>query len=236
MKLLSRPFRLLAAALLSLSAPLAIAAPLPSAEQLHRLAPALDVSVLKLALNAVQCADASLGEPEKLLTVIDFSRPSREKRLWVFDLQAGKLMFDEWVTHGKNSGADLATSFSNRLNSYQTAIGLYRTGVTYHGKHGESLRLAGLEQGFNSNSEARGIVMHSAAYADPSVVSSLGRLGRSEGCPAVRPAVAKQMIETLKQGSYVFAYYPQQEWIQSSRFLNPQSCGAGAQQVAKADL
>ncbi len=133
-------------------------------------------------------------------------------------------MFEEWVTHGKNSGGDLASTFSNRPNSYQTSLGLFRTGATYRGKHGTSLRLEGLEPGINHNSEARGIVIHSAAYADPGVVPSLGRLGRSEGCPAVRPAVAPELIRTLSRGSYVFAYYPQQDWLSSSRFLAGASC------------
>ncbi|MHA5866783.1 murein L,D-transpeptidase catalytic domain family protein, partial [Pseudomonas aeruginosa] len=155
---------------------------------------------------------------------IDYSRPSRDKRLWVFDLKARKLLFEEWVTHGKNSGDDLATSFSNRPNSYQSSIGLFQTGQLYTGKHGQSLRLVGLEPGFNDKSEERAIVMHSAAYADPRVVPGLGRLGRSQGCPAVRPAVAARLINTLKRGSYVFAYYPQPKWLETSRFLAPQSC------------
>ncbi|MEG6657852.1 murein L,D-transpeptidase catalytic domain family protein, partial [Pseudomonas aeruginosa] len=115
-------------------------------------------------------------------------------------------------------------SFSNRPNSYQSSIGLFQTGQLYTGKHGQSLRLVGLEPGFNDKSEERAIVMHSAAYADPRVVPGLGRLGRSQGCPAVRPAVAARLINTLKRGSYVFAYYPQPKWLETSRFLAPQSC------------
>ncbi|MCY1403888.1 hypothetical protein D3C76_916960 [compost metagenome] len=197
---------------------------LPSAEELHRLAPTTSLSALRLALNAYQCASTRLGGSDELLTVIDYSKPSRDKRLWVFDLKQRKLLFEEWVTHGKNSGDDLATSFSNRVNSYQSSIGLYQTGATYRGKHGRSLRLLGLEPGFNDNSEDRAIVMHAAAYADPKVVPALGRLGRSQGCPAVRPAVAQKLIDTLKEGSYVFAYYPQQEWLKTSQFLAGQSC------------
>lgn len=216
------------AGMASLLLPLqASAGGLPTPEQLQQLAPDISLNVLQLAMGAVKCANATLGDKENFLTVIDFSRPSREKRLWVFDLRAMRLVFDEWVTHGKNSGGDVATDFSNQPNSYQTSLGLYRTGEAYYGKHGKSLRLAGLEQGINSNSEARGIVIHSASYADPSVIPSLGRLGRSEGCPAVRPAVAQPLIDTLQQGSYVFAYYPSQQWINSSRFLNNDYCPAG---------
>ena len=143
-----------------------------------------------------------------MLTVIDYSRASRDKRR-VFDLRARQLLFEEWVTHGKNSGADLPNAFSNAPNSYQSSVGLYETGQAYNGKHGRSLRSQGLEPGFNDNSMARAIVMHAAAYADPSV--GLARLGRSQGCPAVRPAIAEKLIHTLQRGS-VFAYYPQQAW------------------------
>ncbi|VFT56326.1 Uncharacterised protein [Pseudomonas aeruginosa] len=160
--------------------------------------------------------------------MIDYSRPSRDKRLWVFDLKARKLLFEEWVTHGKNSGDDLATSFSNRPNSYQSSIGLFQTGQLYTGKHGQSLRLVGLEPGFNDKSEERAIVMHSAAYADPRVVPGLGRLGRSQGCPAVRPAVAARLINTLKRGSYLFAYYPQAEMAGNLAFPDPAELRRGS--------
>lgn len=141
-----------------------------SAKDLQKLAPQASLPTLELALTAYACASASQGGDNGLLTVIDYSRPSRDKRLWVFDLKARKLLFEEWVTHGKNSGDDLATSFSNRPNSYQSSIGLFQTGQLYTGKHGQSLRLVGLEPGFNDKSEERAIVMHSAAYADPRVV------------------------------------------------------------------
>ncbi|MBV4543168.1 murein L,D-transpeptidase catalytic domain family protein [Pseudomonas sp. RW4S2] len=198
------------------------AQPLPSAAELQQLAPNASLSTLDLALTAYACASHSEGD--KLLTVIDYSKASRDKRLWVFDLRARKLLFEEWVAHGKNSGADVPTTFSNAPNSYQSSLGLYETGQTYSGKHGRSLRLQGLEPGFNDNSMSRAIVMHAAAYADPKVVPGLGRLGRSQGCPAVRPAIAGKLIDTLQRGSYVFAYYPQQEWLKKSRFLNAQSC------------
>ncbi|AGN81578.1 murein L,D-transpeptidase catalytic domain family protein [Pseudomonas putida] len=206
------------------------AQPLPSAAELQQLAPNASLSTLALALSAYTCASHS--NADKLLTVIDYSKASRDKRLWVFDLRARKLLFEEWVAHGKNSGADVPTTFSNAPNSFQSSIGLYETGQTYSGKHGRSLRLQGLEPGFNDNSMSRAIVMHAAAYADPKVVPGLGRLGRSQGCPAVRPAIAGKLIETLQRGSYVFAYYPQQDWLKKSRFLNAQSCALPNQSVA----
>ncbi|MDD2047733.1 murein L,D-transpeptidase catalytic domain family protein [Pseudomonas putida] len=203
---------------------------LPSAADLQQLAPNANLSTLTLALTAYECA--SHRDADKLLTVIDYSKASRDKRLWVFDLRSRKLLFEEWVAHGKNSGADVPTTFSNTPNSYQSSIGLYETGQTYSGKHGRSLRLQGLEPGFNDNSMSRAIVMHAAAYADPKVVAGLGRLGRSQGCPAVRPAIAGKLIDTLRRGSYVFAYYPQQDWLKKSRFLNAQSCPLGNQAIA----
>lgn len=204
--------------------------PLPSAAELQQLAPNASLSALGMALTAYACA--SHGEAGRLLTVIDYSKASRDKRLWVFDLRARKLLFEEWVAHGKNSGADVPTTFSNAPNSYQSSIGLYETGQIYSGKHGRSLRLQGLEPGFNDNSMSRAIVMHAAAYADPKVVPGLGRLGRSQGCPAVRPAIAGKLIDTLQRGSYVFAYYPQQDWLKTSRFLNAQSCPLANQSIA----
>jgi len=206
------------------------AQPLPSAAELQRLAPTASLSTLSLALTAYRCA--SHNDAGKLLTVIDYSKASRDKRLWVFDLNARKLLFEEWVAHGKNSGADVPTAFSNTPNSYQSSIGLYETGQTYSGKHGRSLRLQGLEPGFNDNSMSRAIVMHAAAYADPKVVPGLGRLGRSQGCPAVRPAIAGKLIDTLQRGSYVFAYYPQQDWLKKSRYLSAQSCHLAQQPLA----
>lgn len=210
--------------------PAAYAQSLPSAAELQQLAPNANLSTLALALTAYSCA--SHNDANKLLTVIDYSKASRDKRLWVFDLRARKLLFEEWVAHGKNSGADVPTTFSNAPNSYQSSIGLYETGQTYSGKHGRSLRLQGLEPGFNDNSMSRAIVMHAAAYADPKVVPGLGRLGRSQGCPAVRPAIAGKLIETLQRGSYVFAYYPQQNWLKTSRFLNAPSCPLANQSLA----
>ncbi|MGL4316257.1 MAG: murein L,D-transpeptidase catalytic domain family protein [Pseudomonas sp.] len=223
----------LAAALTLLFAGLAQAAPLADVQTLQRLAPDANPAALSLALTAYNCASRGLSAPKgHLLTLIDYSRPSREKRLWVFDLAARKLLFKEWVAHGKNSGADVPTTFSNRPNSYQSSLGLFHTGQTYSGKHGRSLRLLGLEPGFNDNSEARAIVMHAAAYADPGVVAGLGRLGRSQGCPAVRPAIAGALIETLQRGSYLFAYYPQPQWLEQSRYLNAASCPLAAQHLA----
>lgn len=141
-----------------------------------------------------------------LLTVIDYTLPSSVPRLWVFDLAAGRLLYRELVAHGRNSGDNVATAFSNAEGSLKTSLGLFVTDQTYYGENGYSLRLRGLDAGLNDNAMLRAIVMHGAAYVSQKVVSQLGRLGRSWGCPAVRPEVARPMIDLIKNGSVVFAY------------------------------
>ena len=183
-------------------------------------------SVLNLALSAVTCAVASgdLDAPPTL-TLIDYSRPSTEPRLWVYDLRSGALLFKELVAHGKNTGDNMATRFSDDLNSRQTSIGLFRTSETYVGSNGYSLRLDGLEPGFNARARERAIVMHGAPYVDPSLATRQGRIGRSWGCPALREGVARKVIDTIRGGGVIFSYYPDSGWLKTSRFLN---CGATA--------
>ncbi len=181
----------------------------------------LDAAVLRLALNAAMCARQSGAiANERLLTVIDYSKPSTERRLWVLDLERTRVLFEELVAHGQGSGGNYATRFSNAEGSHQTSLGLFRTADTYVGANGYSLRLDGLEQGVNDRARERAIVVHGAPYVSPASMSALGRLGRSHGCPALRPAVARTLIDTIKDGSLVFAYYPDQQWLNGSRFLN----------------
>jgi hypothetical protein len=177
--------------------------------------------VLKLALGAVRCGVASgdLRAP-KTLTLIDYSRPSTEPRLWVFDLATGKLLFRELVAHGRNTGDNLATRFSDDMNSRQSSIGLFRTSDTYIGNNGYSLRLDGLEPGFNAHARQRAIVMHGAPYVSSEFAAAQGRIGRSWGCPALREAVARKVIDTIRGGDVIFSYYPDQTWLKQSRFLN----------------
>lgn len=189
-------------------------------KSLLKEAPGLRAKVLKLALDATHCAaERGLVRRQNLLTVIDYSLPSSQPRLWVFDLQSKKVLFRELVAHGKNSGGDRANFFSNTSGSLATSIGLFVTGGTYVGSNGYSLRLKGLEEGVNDMAFERAIVMHGAPYVSRTAIKALGRLGRSWGCPAVRKEIARKMIDTLRGGSPIFAYYPDQEWLSSSRFF-----------------
>lgn len=175
--------------------------------------------VLDLALAAARCAVASgAAVNPATLTVIDYSRPSTEPRLWVLDLQGRRLLYEELVAHGQGSGGNLATKFSNTPESHQTSLGLFVTDTTYVGRNGYSLRLDGLDKGFNDRARDRAIVMHGAPYVDAGVARSLGRLGRSHGCPAVRETIARELIDTVKGGGLLFAYYPDPEWLRQSKF------------------
>lgn len=181
----------------------------------------LNNTVLRLALNAAACArNVGAVANDRLLTVIDYSKASTEPRLWVLDLEREQVLFEELVAHGRGSGENFATRFSNADGSHQTSLGLFRTADTYVGSNGYSLRLDGLEAGVNDRARERAIVMHGAPYVSESNISAVGRLGRSHGCPALRPAIARTVIDTIKQGSLVFAYYPDKQWLRGSRFLN----------------
>ena len=176
--------------------------------------------VLDLALQAFRCG-RSLGYIDRpLLTVIDYSLPSTERRLWVIDLARRRVLFNEMVAHGENSGDNFAVAFSNRPGSRQSSLGLFRTDDTYEGEHGLSLRLTGLEAGINDLARERRIVMHGAAYVSDAFVAERGRIGRSWGCPALPDAVHASVIDAIRDGSAVFAYYPDADWLQSSRFLH----------------
>jgi hypothetical protein len=182
--------------------------------------------VLDLAMSAVSCGISSgdLASPPTL-TLIDYSLPSSSPRLWVFDLRSGQLLFKELVAHGRNSGDAAATRFSDVSGSRQSSLGLFRTADVYVGHNGYSLRLDGLEPGFNSQARARAIVMHGAKYVDVAVASARGRVGRSWGCPALREAIARQLIDTVRGGGVIFSYYPDPAWLATSKFLH---CAAAA--------
>ena len=176
--------------------------------------------VLDAALAAYNEAaqDGTLARPD-LLTVIDYTRPSTERRLWVLDLARGRVLFHELVAHGKNSGENLARFFSNAHGSLKTSLGLFVTETPYVGRNGYSLRLRGLDRGVNDNALDRAIVMHGASYVSAAIAAKLGRLGRSWGCPALAPEVAQRVIDVIRDGTPVFAYYPDREWLARSPFL-----------------
>ena len=191
-----------------------------SADDLAKLAPAADPNVLELALGAMRCAQADgVGAGAQRLAVIDYSRSSLEPRLWVFDLASDKLLYQELVAHGQGSGGDVPNRFSNDDGSHASSLGLFVTRDTYTGHNGYSLRMDGLEHGINDAAMQRAIVMHGAAYVDADAGKRMGRLGRSWGCPALRSAIAKPIIDVLKDGQFVFSYYPDQDWLARSALL-----------------
>ncbi|HET8730521.1 MAG TPA: murein L,D-transpeptidase catalytic domain family protein [Moraxellaceae bacterium] len=196
---------------------------LPHLADLAASAPDADPKVLGRALQAMQCAAESGMPASQRLAVIDYSLPSSRPRLWVFDLASGQLLFHELVAHGRNTGDNEAHFFSNEMNSRSSSIGLFRTLDTYEGGNGYSLRLQGLEPGFNDHAYERSIVMHGAPYVNEEHVKKFGRLGRSWGCPAVRMGVAKRIIDSMKGGQFVFSYYPDSHWLSASQYLN---CGS----------
>ncbi len=146
-----------------------------------------------------------------VLTIIDYTLPSVDRRLWVLDMRAGAVLYRELVAHGRGSGGNLATSFGNTPETYKSSLGLFVTESPYTGQNGYSLRLEGLEHGINDNAWSRAIVIHGAPYVNPKIASHFGRLGRSLGCPAVRPTVARSLIDTIKGGSVVYAYGPRDQ-------------------------
>jgi len=158
-------------------------------------------------------------EKSQYLTLIDFSQSSRKKRFYLIDVENQKVLVNTFVSHGKNSGVDMAERFSNTISSEQSSLGFYVTGPTYIGKHGLSLRLLGKEDGFNSNALARGIVVHGAAYVNAGRVNS-AYMGRSQGCPALPENEYAKVINIIKDGSVMFIYHPSENYLKQSPLLN----------------
>ena len=159
------------------------------------------------------------GKRREVLTLIDFSLPSTAKRLFVFDMAQHRLLYSSVVAHGKNSGENYATSFSNEYGSYKSSVGFYLTASTYQGRNGYSLILDGLEKGINDRARERAIVVHGAAYANPSVASRGGRLGRSFGCPALPQELSRPIIDAIKGGSVMYIYADKPEYLAQSTVL-----------------
>lgn len=218
---------LTAVLLVALTAPVAARAStdglraLPLHRALARLAPDADPAVLRLATQALSCASATTQR----LAVIDYSLPSTRRRLWVFDLARRRLLFEELVSHGRGSGDVQASLFSNAPESHQSSLGLFRTLESYQGHNGYSLRLEGLEPGINDQAYQRALVIHGADYVSNTFIARTGRLGRSQGCPAVRREVSRPLIDSIKGDQYLFAYYPDRKWLAQSTLLR---CAGGS--------
>lgn len=188
-------------------------------------APTASKQAITLAVQAMQCAERHGMPNADRLALIDYSLPSTQPRLWVFDLTDRTVLYRERVAHGRNSGDMLTERFSNVAGSYASSLGLFRTGETYVGRNGYSLRMDGLEPGINDMARERAIVIHGADYVSDAFVRKTGRIGRSYGCPAVRQGVAQALIDTLQDGQFVFSYYPDKQWLARSRLVH---CDADA--------
>jgi hypothetical protein len=190
-----------------------------AAVRLAPTVPGLRAEVLTLALRAFFRARCRGELHSDVLSVIDYTLASSERRLWGIDVARSILLFRERVAHGRGSGNVKPERFSNRPESRATSLGLFVTRDTYRGHHGYSLRLDGLETGVNDHARERGIVVHPAEYMSDRFVSQNGRAGRSYGCPALDPATSSRVIDLIKGGSALWAYYPDREWLEGSRYL-----------------
>jgi hypothetical protein len=152
-----------------------------------------------------------------ILSIIDFSQPSTQKRLFILDTYSGKLLFNSLVAHGRNSGTLVATRFSNRRNSFMSSLGFYLTGEPFIGQHGYSLRLEGMEKGWNDNVFRRSIIMHPAEYVSEDHIRQWGFLGRSEGCPAIPQQLDRPIIDVIRGGSCLFVYSPDKKYLHHSK-------------------
>jgi hypothetical protein len=159
-----------------------------------------------------------ISDEKSVLTIADMDMNSTQKRLWIVDLDKKELLLNTWVAHGQRSGADKAVKFSNTNNSFQSSIGFYVTGETYNGQHGRSLRLDGVDDGFNDNARKRAIVVHGADYVSQGTINALGRLGRSQGCPAVAPELANKVINTIEGKTVLFINSSTQDY--TSKYLD----------------
>lgn len=155
-----------------------------------------------------------------ILTLIDFSKSSNTKRLWIIDMNTKTILYNTLVAHGRNSGNEYATAFSNESNSNKSSLGFYATGEIYIGKHGTSLRLDGLEKGINHNARRRAVVMHAADYVSENFIKQHERLGRSLGCPALPNNLNKEIVKLIQGKSCLFIYYPSKKYTASSKLIS----------------
>lgn len=175
---------------------------------------------LDFAIQGFEKLQDSIKLKTNIISVLDFSQPSTNKRFYLIDINTKKVLYQDYVAHGKNTGSLMAKNFSNEVNSYKSSLGFYKTAETYFGKHGLSLRLDGLEKGINDKARQRAIVMHAADYAEESFINNHGRLGRSFGCPALPTKNYNKIINLIKNGSLLFIYAPKQNYLQNSTIIN----------------
>ena len=185
-------------------------------QHLSQNAPQLNINVLKLGLEAYKkaCNNGSVKNP--MLTVIDYSLPSSKQRMWIFDMSREALLYNTYVAHGINSGNDIPRYFSNDFSSKKTSLGTFITEDTYEGSNGYSLNLRGLEKGINDNAYNRRVIIHGAWYVEPNFIKKTGRAGRSWGCLSIAKTMAEPLINVIKNGSVVFAYYPDDYYLTHS--------------------
>ncbi len=169
-----------------------------------------------------------ISSEKSILTIADFDLNSTKKRMWIVDLDKKELLLNTWVAHGQRTGEDKAVKFSNINNSFQSSIGFYVTGEIYNGQHGRSLRLDGMDEGYNTNARMRSIVVHGASYVSQGTIDALGRLGRSQGCPAVAPELASKVINTIEGKTVLFINSSEQKY--ASKYLDEHTAAMLASQ------
>jgi hypothetical protein len=190
-------------------------------ENITKTGAGISEEVFSLALKGFSKLQASNRlSKDSILAIVDFSKSSREKRLYIIDLKTQSLKFESLVSHGRNSGEEFATDFSNQPNSHKSSLGFYITKSTYTGNNGYSLRLQGVEKGYNDLAEKRAIVIHGAPYAENPDATRNTYLGKSFGCPAVPMSIHKAIIQTIKEGNCLFIYYPDKSYLNHSAMLN----------------
>jgi hypothetical protein len=190
----------------------------------HLSEPALPLAALKSSIEVYKrLTNEGQIINDKVITIIDFTKPSDLERLFVIDLVEEKIIYKSLVAHGKNSGENYATSFSNNPESHQSSLGYYLTGKSYVGRHGNSLLLNGLEKGINDNARKRAVVIHGAEYVSQGYIESNGKLGRSFGCPALPEETASEIINTIQEESLLFIYSSDRNYCKNSSFFNASS-------------
>jgi len=180
----------------------------------------ISLDLFSYAVKGYEYLDKLQRISNPVLTIIDFTKPSSQQRLFIINAQTGQILLKTLVAHGRNSGMEYASSFSNSASSYESSLGFYITDATYKGKHGYSLRLKGCEKGFNDNAYNRAIVVHGANYVSERFIGQNGYLGRSHGCPAVPAEQSKQIIDIIKGGSCMFIYSPSKKYLSLSAIIN----------------